>query len=185
MGVFRYDYIAVVDIDEVIMPLQHSNWSDLIKDIKMKTPEAFNNTSTFIFRHALFLDNEEGEEDALGVKEGIPEWLHMMNHVLRSVRYFPPRYNVKSIHSTERVQVVFNHYALECLGPCQEHNVDPSLGQLNHYRKGCPSSIEDCSEFEEKERDTTVWMIKDQVIANSQTTLRNINITTTVLRGDT
>ena len=173
---FRYDYIAVVDTDEVIMPLQHNNWKDLIREIKRKTPEASNNISTFVFRHALFLD-KEGEEE---VEKDIPEWLHMMNHVYRSVKYFPPRYNVKSFHSTQRAQLVFNHYALACLGPCKEHNVDPSLGQLNHYRRGCPSSIskEDCRAFEERERDATVWRIKDQVIANSLTTLRNINITT-------
>ena len=56
---FRYDYIAVVDIDEVIMPRQHKNWKELIREIKRKTPEASNNISTFVFRHALFLDKEE------------------------------------------------------------------------------------------------------------------------------
>ena len=132
---FRYDYIAIVDVDEVIMPLQHNNWNDLFREINRKTPEASNNTSSFLFRHALFMDKEEEEEeeDAV-VKEEIPEWFHMMNHVYRSVRYFPPGYNEKSFHSTERTQMVHNHYGLHCLGPCRPHHVDTSLGQLNHYR---------------------------------------------------
>ena len=101
---FRYDYIAMVDIDEVIMPLLHNDWNDLIRDIKNKTPEASNNVSTFVFRHALFLDKEEEEVEDDGVvgEEAIPSWLHMMNHVYRSVKHFPPRYNIKSFHSTER-----------------------------------------------------------------------------------
>ena len=98
---FRYDYIAVVDIDEVIMPQQHNSWHEMIKEINKKTPVELNNISTFVFRHALFQD-EEGEK--LEVEEDIPVWLHMMNHVYRSVKYFPPRYNVKSIHRTERTQ---------------------------------------------------------------------------------
>ena len=180
---FRYDYIAVVDIDEVIMPQQHNSWHEMIKEINKTTPVESNNISTFVFRHALFQD-KEGEK--LEVNEDIPVWLHMMNHVYRSVKYFPPRYNVKSIHRTERTQVVFNHYALSCIGQCKEHNVDPSLGRLQHYRRGCTTSItkEDCRKYyEEKIKDTAVWRIKDQVIANSLTAQRNINYKTK--RGET
>ena len=138
--VFRYEYIAVIDIDEVIMPLQHNNWNDMFREIKRTTPEASNNISTFVFRHALFMDKEEKEVDDVVMKENIPEWLHMMNNVYRSVRYFPPGGNIKSIHSTERTHVVHNHYTFSCLGPCKRHHVDLSLGQLNHYRRGCPAS---------------------------------------------
>ena len=177
---FRYEYIGVFDIDEVIMPLQQSNWHDLITEIKRTTPLESDDISTLVFRHALFLDNVLEEQE---VEEDIPEWLHMMNHVYRSVNYFPPGYNVKSFHSTERTQVVHNHYGLFCLGPCQPHHVDPSLGQLQHYRRGCPVSIskEDCSKYyEETVKDTTIWRIKDQVINNSLATLRNVNINSTV-----
>ena len=95
---FRYDYIAVVDIDEFIMPLQHKNWNDMIRDIKNKTPEASNNTSTFVFRMVLFLD----ENAVVGEEAIIPNWLHMMNHVDRSFKHFPPGVNIKAFHSTER-----------------------------------------------------------------------------------
>ena len=60
---FRYDYIAVLDIDEVIMPLKHNNWNDLMREIKIKTPAASNNTSCFVFRHVLFLEEEEEMEE--------------------------------------------------------------------------------------------------------------------------
>ena len=178
---FRFDYIAVFDIDEVIMPLQHNNWNDMMREIKRKTPEVSDNISTLAFRHALFQYEEKEEVDDVVMKEAIPEWLHVMNHVYRSVRYFPPGFNVKSFHSTERTKIIQNHYAISCLGPCKRHHVDPSLAQLNHYRRGCPRSMKrHCSKFEEKEMDTAVWRIKDQVINNSLTAFGNINIATNI-----
>ena len=106
---FRYDYIAVVDIDEVIMPLQHNNWSALIREIRRKTPEVSDNISTFVFRHALFLDEQENKEikevEDEKEEQEIPVWLHMLSHVNRSVRYLPPGHNVKSFHLTEKTQV--------------------------------------------------------------------------------
>ena len=30
---FRYEYIALLDIDEVIMPLNHQNWSQLMEAV--------------------------------------------------------------------------------------------------------------------------------------------------------
>ena len=175
---FRYDYIAVVDIDEVIMPLKHRNWNDLIREIKRKTSEASDNITSFVFRHVLFPDEmmkEEGEEGE-GEKD-IPEWLHMMRRVYRSALYFPPGQNVKSLHRTEVSQAVHNHYGLSCLGLCRPHHVLTDLAQLNHYRRGCPASVRNCSSYDERVRDTAVWRIKDQVITNSLTSLRNINIT--------
>ena len=171
--VFRYEYIGIFDIDEVIMPLQHSNWLDLITEIKRTTRLESDDISTLVFRHALFLDDMLEEQE---VEEDIPEWLHIMTHVYKTVA--PPGANIKSLHSTARSQIVSNHRARTCLGPCKEHDVDPSLGQLNHYRKICPKSKSwNCRESEKKERDTAVWMIKDQVIANSLAALRKINIT--------
>ena len=170
---FRYEYIGIFDIDEVIMPLQHSTWHDLITEIKRTIPLESDDISTLVFRHALFLDNVLEEQE---VEEDIPEWLHIMTHVYKTVA--PPGSNIKSLHSTARSQIVSNHRAISCLGRCKEHNVDPSLGQLNHYRKSCPKSGSwNCRESEKKERDTAVWMIKDQVIANSLAALRKINIT--------
>ena len=175
---FRYDYIAVVDIDEVIMPLKHSNWNDLIREIKRKTSEASDNITSFVFRHVLFPDEmmKVEEEEGKG-EEDIPEWLHMMRRVYRSARYFPPGHNVKSLHRADVSQAVHNHYGLSCLGLCRPHHVLTDLAQLNHYRRGCPASVRNCSSYEKRVRDTAVWKIKDQVITNSLTTLRNINIT--------
>ena len=130
----------MVDTDEVIMPLKHNNWSDMIREINVS-----NNGSTLVFRHALFLDEEEElmeeveEEDEM--EENIAERLHMMSHVNRSVRYSPRGFNPKSFHSTNRTQRLLAHSPLSCLGPCKRHHVDISLARLNHYRRGCPPTL--------------------------------------------
>ena len=147
------------------MPRQHNNWNDLIREIKINTNLASENISTLAFRHALFLDEEKKEEeDAVVelVEEDIPELLHIINHLNRSVRYLPFGWNVKSFHSTERTKVVHNHLALACLSPpCRPHHVDTSLAQLQHYRRDCPKIVrKDCSKYAEKVRDTAVWSIK-------------------------
>jgi hypothetical protein len=42
---FRYEYIALLDIDEVIMPLVHNNWAEMM--------EAVVAASLKVFRHVL------------------------------------------------------------------------------------------------------------------------------------
>ena len=36
---YRYEYIAVYDTDEVIVPRHHTNWADLGKDLKKSVPK--------------------------------------------------------------------------------------------------------------------------------------------------
>ena len=147
----------------------------MIREIKIKSPEASNNISSYVFKTALFQD-KWGE-----MEKGIPEWLHMMNHVYQD-KNFPLTYTygAKSFQSTESTLLAYNHKALSCLGPCKVHDVDPSLGQLNHYRVCKQKDNNNYMRFcvkSEKERETAVWMIKDQVITNSLAAIRKINST--------
>merc|ERR1712048_1020155 len=119
----------------------------MIREIKQS-----NNGSTLVFRHALFLDEEEEFKEEVEEEEDIAERLHMMSHVNRSVRYSPRGFNPKSFHSTNRTQRLLAHSPLSCLGPCKRHHVDISLARLNHYRRGCPRAVKDCSKYAEKVR---------------------------------
>ena len=47
---YRYEYIAVYDTDEVIVPRHHTNWADLGKDFKKKCTEMWNFCFVFGFR---------------------------------------------------------------------------------------------------------------------------------------
>ena len=39
-NMYRYEYIALLDIDEVIVPLQHTNWGDMMKEAVQSSLEA-------------------------------------------------------------------------------------------------------------------------------------------------
>ena len=39
-NMYSYEYIALLDIDEVIVPLQHTNWGDMMKEAVQSSLEA-------------------------------------------------------------------------------------------------------------------------------------------------
>ena len=56
-NMYRYKYIALLDIDEVILPIEEDNWSDLMKKVKelaykIKKEER----ASYNFRNVYFLD---------------------------------------------------------------------------------------------------------------------------------
>ena len=56
---FRFKYIVVLDIDEVIVPQKHGSWSAMMEEVlKAKRPE----TISWHFRHTYFIDSMTEEE---------------------------------------------------------------------------------------------------------------------------
>ena len=54
---YRYEYIALLDIDEVIMPKEEDNWSDLMKKVKTLAYKIKNEErASYNFRNVYFLD---------------------------------------------------------------------------------------------------------------------------------
>ena len=133
---YRYKYIALLDTDEVIVPTNHSNWSDLMDEV---VKEASDKVS-WVFRNVYFFD------EMLERKEGsyltdIPHHLHMLQHVYRSEKHTHPGHYIKAFHDPLKVLTLHNHYPLSCLGPCSFHSVPPSVAQLQHYREDCVADL--------------------------------------------
>ena len=56
---FRFKYIVVLDIDEVIVPQKHGSWSEMMEEVlKAKKPE----TISWHFRHTYFIDSMTEKE---------------------------------------------------------------------------------------------------------------------------
>ena len=66
-NMYRYKYIALLDIDEVILPIEEDNWSDLMKNVHLLAREnianqvKFENKSkkilaSYNFRNVYFMD---------------------------------------------------------------------------------------------------------------------------------
>jgi hypothetical protein len=122
-NMYRYEYIALLDIDEVIMPIEEDNWSDLMKKVKTLAYKIKNEErASYNFRNVYFLDemltaHEKASPESLplGLKD-IPSYMHMARHIYRSANYTKPGQYVKCFHNPEKALILHNHFPLGCLG---------------------------------------------------------------------
>ena len=172
-NMYRYEYITLLDTDEVIVPTNHSNWSDLMKDLVRTT----GNKTSWAFRNVYFFDDFL-EKNEGGHIPDIPPYLHMMQHVYRSDRHTPPGHYIKAFHDPQKVLTLHNHFPFSCLGGCRHHSVDTSLGQLQHYRPSCVSEIKRkiCEERYRRDsvRDTSLWSVRDTVVQRANNVLQTL-----------
>ena len=94
---YKYKYISLLDIDEVIIPLAGSNWSEMMSLIKKNLTDA-EQIASFSFKHVYFGDwMEEETKDS-----EIPSYFHILRHVQRGATY--ANSNLKSFMNTDQAQ---------------------------------------------------------------------------------
>lgn len=174
-NMYMYDFLALLDIDEVIMPKMDMNWADLMKRVHTKALKVKNETyPSYNVRNVYFLDAHQHEH---GWYRDIPKYLHMLQHVYRAQNYTKPNQYVKCFHNPERVLTLHNHFPLACLGgACQSFPISTDDAQLQHYRADCVKTLKkSCDEFKEHSiRDETIWKFKDELINRSVKTLETL-----------
>lgn len=173
---YQYRYIALLDIDEVIMPATAANWKELMdetvipKSLKIKRePRASYNV-----RNVYFLDDLIHSH---GWIKDIPKYMHMLQHVYRSKNFTKPNQYVKCFHNTEKVLTLHNHFPLSCLGSsCTSYPIETVDAQLQHYRADCVKTLKKtCEEFRGNSvMDTTIWRYKDSLINKVTKTLKTL-----------
>lgn len=172
-NLYQYEYIALLDIDEVIMPMpQNSNpapnpnglspWAALMEAVDQKARLSRNDSrASYNFRNIYFMDDMGSQNSQNGgFFKGIPKYLHMLQHVYRSKNFTKPGQYVKCFHNPERVITLHNHFPLACLnGSCTSYPVPTELAQLQHYRATCVKALKNCEkEFKQGSvLDTTIW----------------------------
>lgn len=106
-NLYSYEYLALLDIDEIIMPIKHKDWYGLMDQVRKDSLKEKNYTrASYNVRNVYFLDDLGVGEDQVkhtGHELGIPRYLHMLQHVYRSRNYTKPGQYVKCFHNTERV----------------------------------------------------------------------------------
>lgn len=174
-NLYTYEYIALLDIDEVIMPLQTNSWSELMKTILPKALKIKNETrASYNVRNVYFLDDLLHQH---GWFKDIPKYMHMLQHVYRSKNFTKPNQYVKCFHNPERALILHNHFPLACLGSgCTSYAIETTDAQLQHYRADCVKTLKkSCIEFRENSMlDTTIWKFKDALIARTTDTLTTL-----------
>ena len=84
----RFKYIAVLDTDEVIVPKKHNSWLAMMKEV-VEASAMEPKTISWHFRHVYFIDRMTKEHHNKMIKEqyGIPEYMYMMNKIVRSANH--------------------------------------------------------------------------------------------------
>ncbi|XP_043659340.1 uncharacterized protein LOC122623992 [Drosophila teissieri] len=126
-SLYDFDFVAVVDVDEVIMPLgEHHSWQDLLGYLQSHD---VNSTarSSYCFRNVYFPQH-------LAVDESIPEQFHMLRHVHRQAEHLDPNHAIKCLHDTSYATVMHNHFPMQWMGAERPFDVSTDLGQMQHYR---------------------------------------------------
>ncbi|XP_022244175.1 uncharacterized protein LOC106461494 isoform X1 [Limulus polyphemus] len=168
-NIYSYDYLVLLDVDEVIMPVKHTNWRELMAEVVPAALKLKNYTrASYNVRNVYFLDDlQDGEElHHEAHEQGIPPYLHMLQHVYRSKNFTKPGSYVKCFHNTERSVSLHNHFPLNCFGSCTTYSIPIELAQLQHYRKDCVGSLKKTCKSEFRAytvRDTTIWRYKNEL----------------------
>lgn len=122
-----YDYLIVMDIDEMLVPMKRDTWHELLDDLESN----HSNSDAFTTNRVYFLDSDNSDEEDIAIK-GVPKYLHMMTHVYRNNDR-----NIKSIHNLKRTLTIWYHDARTCAGAdskCINQDVPIERARTNHYR---------------------------------------------------
>lgn len=159
-----YDYVVIIDYDELIMPVMKEDmtWEDIIK--RMNCSE---HRDAYISQNVYY---PEIEADPI---EEVPKYLYMLQHVQRSQNFSNYGLAVKSILNTERVLSVHNHMPHQCISEkyqCKLHDIPTNISQCSHYR----DHLNDNSTFHITIEDKTIWKYKDQLLIDVKQTLEKV-----------
>lgn len=173
-NMYTYKFIALLDTDEVIMPKSVASWRALLN---LVIPKALAlkkaSRASYNVRNVYFMDTMRHKHSWFS---DIPHYMHMLQHVYRSVNYTKPGQYVKCFHNPERVLTLHNHFPLACLGgSCSSYSIDTEDAQLQHYRADCVTTLKkSClSEFKNHTKiDLTIWRYKEALIDRVTNTLK-------------
>ena len=132
---FRYKYISVLDYDDIILPLNHTDWFTMMKKILPGS----NRATSYYFKNFYFLDDMVKTK---GFEPKVPKYMHMLQNVYRST--FTTG-QVKSIHSTADLVALGCHTAQRCFkhrGMCKGYMIPKNVARWQHYRSGCGRKFE-------------------------------------------
>lgn len=123
-NMYRHHYTLVVDMDEIIVPKKHDNYTQLMKPLRNT---GYNNTSLLFKSSAFYMDYPADD-----------------TKFLRSMRYRfrqpADTKRPKSILNPRRCLFAFAHHCLQSVhGSPRRRRVSPTLAVVHHYRKSCYS----------------------------------------------
>lgn len=160
-NIYSYEYVVLMDIDEIIMPVKDNNWTSLLKRVQANSEATRDKWASFNVQNVYFLSNLTPADS----HPEIPQYMHMLRHTQRSSNFTDPYYYVKSFFDTNTVLTVHNHMPIEYANTTDySYAIDKHIAQLNHYRDDCVIEL-DCGPFREYVvEDKLLWRNKDALM---------------------
>ncbi|XP_059468970.1 uncharacterized protein LOC132192820 isoform X2 [Neocloeon triangulifer] len=174
-----YNFIVLVDVDEVILPLSTDTWYDLIykktipKVANVKPPPA-----AFKARNLIFADDKAELQDWY---PDIPRYMYLLQNVQRNVNYtFPSGAGIKAFHNPQIVFALHNHLPRQCIGYsdgwCPVHDFDLQDVHMQHYCTGKEKDECKLHRGVNLSMDTAIWKYKDRLTEATGKSLKEIGL---------
>ncbi|XP_036338564.1 uncharacterized protein LOC118748296 [Rhagoletis pomonella] len=166
-NMYKYAYIAVVDVDEVIMPLGNSiSWQQLIETaLRRRTEDCPRGYASVCVRNAIFPINTMNYTETTTAQSH----MFLLQHVHRLNRTGEVNDAVKCFHNTSEVLTLHNHYHIARLEGCHSFHFEPVEAQLQHYRL-----LEETAAQAALTRDESIYRYKDALVRNVEAVLRQL-----------
>lgn len=125
-----YKYVAVVDLDEILVPLKCNTLLEYLRGVED------GRTSAFVFRNVFFF--KKGANDTKSMPPGINNrFLYTQVKVQRTYLPLPPHERSKCIVNGRKTIEMGNHRVWRQLKGISETNVHIRDGLMFHYREKC------------------------------------------------
>ncbi|XP_034476303.1 uncharacterized protein LOC117783153 isoform X1 [Drosophila innubila] len=126
----NHRYAAVVDLDEVLMPLKHNSLADYLRQCDE------GRTSGFVFRNVFFYRRDSNDTfNAPG--HIVNRVLYTQSKVRRTLEVMPAYVRSKVVVNTRAIVEMGNHQVYRSAPGFVDHIVHQTVGLLFHYRDKC------------------------------------------------
>ncbi|XP_037726100.1 uncharacterized protein LOC119557420 [Drosophila subpulchrella] len=173
-NMYKYDYVGVFDIDEVIMPLgNHTTWPELVKlarivpDYESRTPADCTEWVSFCFRNVYYPRYPERPK----VYRNLSSSFYMLQHVERVREHSNRGAAAKCLHDTRFAIGLHNHFTFFRTeeAACAAKSVPIEFAQMQHYRE---PDIK--SQLIDPIVDASIWRFQPQLQARVEERYRRL-----------
>ncbi|CAG9534530.1 unnamed protein product [Cercopithifilaria johnstoni] len=176
--IYTHKFVLMLDIDEVVIPLKHDNWSAMLDDIittfhnkNLKMTEVTSISIRNVFKFP---------SDTNSWNLVVPSYMYMLRNRRKSETLSKPGEYGKAFINTNTVTTVFNHFALhrQHADVAKTLYAEPDMAIKLHYKAKCP--IESGKQCEQLEHvtidDTTMDRYAEQLTGQVTKVLSDLHI---------
>ncbi|XP_012162167.1 beta-1,4-galactosyltransferase galt-1 isoform X2 [Ceratitis capitata] len=130
MTVDNYRYAAIVDLDEVLIPLKHNSLAQYMHQCDE------GRTSAYVFRNVFFYKLDSNDSFSMPAHTR-NRFSYTQMKVRRTLEIMPAHQRSKCIVNTHSIIEMGNHFVWRAVPGYTEMTVPQSVGLLFHYRDKC------------------------------------------------